>query len=588
MIHSVTANRSSFHPVQFAPGLNVILAERTDASTQKDTRNGLGKSTLIDIIDFCLGSRTKKGNGLIIEPLVGWEFTVEITLANNCVKVTRAIDAPNRFIISGDTSGWIEQPDIDKDSGERVFNLERWKMLLGWALFGVPRTNDAFKYRPTYRSLISYFIRRGVDAYAEPFRHARQQQPWDVQLQIGYLLGLNWENVSKWQELKDQEKGIKAIGEAIKTGVMQLAWGTVGELEAERVQLETQVETESSTLKDFKVHPQYEAVQDEADRTTAEIHSLTNENISDRRRLARYNESVAAEKPPLDSAIEKLYKETGVVFPDSVHRTLEEAKEFHSKIVENRRAFLETEIKRLERRIDRRNDEIKALTETRAGSLEILNTHGALQEMTKLQEQHAETRNKLERVRTRISEIKDLTARQRDIKVQKAELANISERDHEQRRDVWTVPVRLFSENSQALYKTPGRLAIDITESGFKYDVEINRSGSEGVGKMKVFCFDLMLLQLMAVKTPERLDFLVHDSGLYDGVDERQRALALERASEITEQTGAQYICALNSDMVPRREFSEGFEFDKHVRLRLTDKNPSDSLLGFRFERPRK
>ncbi len=587
MIHSVSANRQSFHPVQFTPGLNVILAERTAGSTQKDTRNGLGKSTLIDILDFCLGSRTTRGKGLLIEPLVGWEFTVEISLGGNRVKVSRAIDKPNRFVIDGDTAGWVEQPDIDKYSGERVFNLERWKLLLGWALFGLPRTNDGFKYKPSYRSLISYFIRRGVDAYADPFRHTRQQQPWDVQLHAAYLLGLNWENSARWQELRDQDKGLKAIGEAIKTGAIEGAWGTVGELEAERVQLEAQVESESSALQSFNVHPQYEAVQEEADRSTAEIHRLTNENVSDRRRLARFRESIAAEKPPIDTAIAKIYAETGVVFPASVRRTLEEAKEFHFKIVENRRQFLETEINRIARRISQRDEEIKALTLSRARSLEVLSTHGALQEMTKLQERYVETRGKLDRVRARILEIKDLTARKRDIKVYKTELAKVAEQDHEQRRDVWTVPVKLFNENSQALYKTPGRLVIDITDSGVKFDVEISRSGSEGVGKMKIFCFDLMLLQLMAQR-PGNIDFLVHDSGLYDGVDERQRALALERAYEVTERTGTQYICTLNSDMVPRAEFSEGFEFDEYVRLTLTDRDPTASLLGFHFERPSK
>ena len=63
MIHSVTANHSSFHPVQFTPGLNVILAERTNTSTQKDTRNGLGKSTLIDIIDFASAPARPRGKG---------------------------------------------------------------------------------------------------------------------------------------------------------------------------------------------------------------------------------------------------------------------------------------------------------------------------------------------------------------------------------------------------------------------------------------------------------------------------------------------------------------------------------------------
>jgi len=71
MLHSLSANKSSFHRVEFTAGLNVILADRSDTSTTKDTRNGLGKSTLIEILDFCLGGRASKGKGLIIDPLKG-------------------------------------------------------------------------------------------------------------------------------------------------------------------------------------------------------------------------------------------------------------------------------------------------------------------------------------------------------------------------------------------------------------------------------------------------------------------------------------------------------------------------------------
>ena len=59
MIHSVTADRPSFKTVELKPGFNVILAERTKESTKKDSRNGLGKSTLIEIIHFCLGGYPK-------------------------------------------------------------------------------------------------------------------------------------------------------------------------------------------------------------------------------------------------------------------------------------------------------------------------------------------------------------------------------------------------------------------------------------------------------------------------------------------------------------------------------------------------
>ncbi len=581
MIHGVSANKPSFHPVEFSTGLNVVLAERTDTSTQQDTRNGLGKSTLIDIIDYCLGS---KGARLRIDPLEGWEFTLDITLEGNRVKVTRSIDSRNRIVIEGPTEGWSEQPDEDQQSGERVLNLERWKKFLGGATFGLASSYDAYKYKPSYRSLISYFIRTGMDAYSDSFKHFRSQKTWDSQLHVAYLLGLNWELASKWQDLKDQEDALNALNKAIKTGAIEDTLGTLGELEAERVRLGAQIERELESLSNFRVHPQYKDIQEKANQLTSNIHELVNQNVTDRRRLTRYEISVSEEQPPSDTEIERLYEETGLVFSESVLRTLADAKEFHRKIVENRKSFLETEISRLKDQIQQRDQRIEALTEQRAELMTILNTHGALEEMTALQERHVKTKQELERVISRISNIKDIASREREISRKKSELRTVAEQDHEQRREIWTSAVRIFNDNIQYLYSSPGRLVINISDTGYKYNIEVERSGSEGIGKMKVFSFDLMLLQFLKERQ-NKIDFLVHDSILFDGVDSRQRALALQRAAEIADEYGVQYICALNSDMVPTEDFNEDFDFDRYVKLVLTDREPSGSLLGIQFER---
>ena len=586
MIHGVYANKKSFHPVEFTTGLNVIVAERAEASSVKDTRNGLGKSTLIEIIDFCLGSRTIKGSGLCVEPLSEWAFTIDLTMSGNRIKATRAVESPNIVVIDGLTAGWIEQPDTDTNTGKRVLSVERWRVVLGWAFFDLPRTSDTRKYAPSFRSLISYFVRRGLDSYSEPFRHFRQQKTWDIQLHVAFLLGLSWEYAAQSQELRDKESAVKAISQALQTGAIEGYLGSVGELEAERVQLEAQVKQEREAIATFRVYPQYESVQNEADSITRSVHELANQNVGDRRRLALYRDSLVDEKSPSDISLDRLYQEIGLVFPDNVRRTLAEAKEFHYRIVENRKAFLMGEVGRLEREIARRDEEIRKLTEERAASLEILRNHGALQEMSSLQEKHIEAKERLERVLNRISEIKNINSQKREIKVAKTELVRVAEQDYEQRRDNWSTAVRIFNENSQALYKTPGRLVIDITESGYKYHVDIERSGSEGIGRMKIFCFDLMLLETISERL-DRMDFLVHDSTLYDGVDSRQRALALERAAEVCTRTGTQYICAMNSDMVPYGDFSEGFQFDKQVRLTLTDRDPRGSLLGIQYQSPR-
>lgn len=582
MIHNVTANHPSFRAVQFKTGLNVVLAERKESSTQKDTRNGLGKSTLIDIIDFCLGSRIRSGYGLAIEPLRDWTFTLECSVAGDRMKVSRAVADPGQMVIEGKTK------DPGNLFGETVLDVRQWHTRLAEAMFGVSPAPGEFSRHPSFRSLISYFVRRGNDAYLDPFTHFRGQSTMDRQLHVAFLLGMNWENAAKWQNLRDQEKGIKALNDAMKTGVITSARGTVGELEAESIQLENQLTRESKALEEFKVHPQYESIQNEANSITARIHALANENIVDRRRLAKYKESVSAEIPPSGGVVDELYRESGVVFSESVRRTLGEAREFHAKIVENRRAFLGEEIKRLETRIEGRDADVRRQTEERARLIDILQTHGALHEMVKLQERVVELRARHEKVRNWIADLKEMASRKRSVRIERAELAKAAEWDHEQRRELWGAAVGFFGDNSQALYRTAGRLVIDVGESGFKYDVEIDKSGSEGVGKMKIFCFDLMLLQLMAQKGSGLIDFLVHDSGIYDGVDSRQRALAIELASAVAESTGTQYICALNSDMVPRDDFSSEFSFDDHVVLTLGDENPEDSLLGFRFEQPGK
>ena len=99
---------------------------------------------------------------------------------------------------------------------------------------------------------------------------------------------------------------------------------------------------------------------------------------------------------------------------------------------------------------------------------------------------------------------------------------------------------------------------------------------------MKVFCYDWVLSKIWSVKEQKPFG-LIHDSIIFDGVDERQRALALQLAAQTSEELGFQYICTLNSDMIPHEEFEEGFNIDEFVRITLTDDKPEGGLLGIRY-----
>ncbi|MER8929793.1 DUF2326 domain-containing protein [Mesorhizobium sp. M0700] len=581
MIRSVRANKKGFHTAAFKTGVNLVLADRSSAAGDKDTTNALGKSTLIEIIDFCLASNPSPGKGLRIEALQGWAFTVELTIGGNDVAVTRSPDAPGFFAVEGSTVGWPVQPTPNKE-GTPGLDTKKWRAVLAWALFGISELASESGYKPSARSLLSYFVRNQAVAYNTPFKHFDNQRTWDIQVHNAFLLGLNWEKAATWQQLKDQKNALDALKQAIKTGAVDGELASLGELEAERLRLTTQLEREREALSTFRVLPQYREIEAQANILTSEIHGLVNANIVDKRRLERYRESVVNEDAPTTDRLEALYNEAGIALPGAVRKTLADARSFNEKIVANRREFIASEITALEAAVTDRDVQIVTLTDRRASYLGALAGQGALEELTQLQELHAATRLKVDELTNRITQLRQMTTKSDTIKVETVELKRATILDYEERRALWSQALSLFSEFSEALYNAAGRLVIDIDDTGYKFDVEIAGGPSEGISKMKIFCYDLMLISF-ARQRGLGIDFLIHDSTIFDGVDPRQRAHAIELAAAMSAKYGFQYICTLNTDMVPINDFSAGFDFASLVRMRLTDTAPSGSLLGFRY-----
>jgi uncharacterized protein YydD (DUF2326 family) len=99
---------------------------------------------------------------------------------------------------------------------------------------------------------------------------------------------------------------------------------------------------------------------------------------------------------------------------------------------------------------------------------------------------------------------------------------------------------------------------------------------------MRIFCFDMMLM-LLSLRRGRSPEFLVHDSHLFDGVDERQVGKALAVGAGLASKHGFQYLVTMNTDDVPR-EVPTGFRVDDHaLKVRLTDASEDGGLFGFRF-----
>ena len=580
MISSVRSNMPSFKAVEFTPGFNVILADRTKESTRGDSRNGLGKTTLFEIVHFCLGAQTRRNQGLLVAPLKGWTFTLEVQIENLSLAVTRSIDEPNRVQLRGDVDDLADVGELQ--NGGLSVRIADWNTFLGQELFGLSLEEPLPKYQPTFRSLFSYFVRRDRDAFSSPFNHHRSQREWDKQVNNAFLLDLAWEHASELQQLKDKENALNELRRAARDGLLRGLIGNLGNLEAERTRLDSEIRQQSETLQSFRVHPRYEEIEREVNELTSRIQQMSNANIADGRLVDLYRSSLEDDQDPDTDELLEVYQEVGITMPDIVRRRLEEVQDFHRQIVANRRAYLQSEIQRVESGRSQRSLDQQAEIEQRAQLLEVLQTHGALQEFTALQELHLDLVSRRNDVDNRISNLQRFEQGRSEMRVSRELLLQTARRDFEERREGRATAINLFNSNSQALYSAPGNLVVNIADTGFSFDVDIIRSASQGINNMKIFCYDLMLAQLWATKQPSpRL--LMHDSTIFDGVDERQIAQSLELAHREAENNGFQYVCALNSDTLPSNELSPAFDLESFVRIRLTDESEEGGLLGIRY-----
>ena len=586
MLKSIRSNRPSFKRVDFQAGYNIILADRqsqADEDDHKKTRNGVGKSTLVEIIHFCLGARVDKGSIFKSNELEGWNFILEFSIDGFDFEVERCVDAPNKIILHQISPKLDWDTKIDKDSHLNYVTLSTYNEELQMLFFESSK-RDA-DYLPSFRELISYYVRRNIDGYRDAFEFWKNQPTHNRQACNAYFLDLNIEFASRFQKLKEEAKKIDDYRKAVASGVIGTFTLDVGKIETEVINRKADAEHMRKQLESFQVHPQYNEIAKEANALTEQIHQVSNTLVLRRQFLTRYEQSMEEEIAEISTKeLQLIYEEAGILFADSVKIQLDEVIDFHKTLLSNRREYLQNEITKLRGEIARLCKEIERLTETRAKFLQILESHGALEEYTKFQEKYSKLVQLYEDAKKRKEAALQIEERKSKNKIETQELLLLARHDYAERISTRERAVSLFRDNTEFLYQEPGTLTIEIKDTGYDFGVEIRSAKSQGVNYMKVFCYDMLIAELGASRS-HHPDFWIHDSTIFDGVDERQIALALLLAKRKCEEIGFQYICLMNSDTIPEKEFDGQFmaTFMDSVILRLDDSTDTGGLLGIRF-----
>lgn len=584
MIRRIYSTLRTFKELRFRAGLNVLLADKSASATAKHTRNGAGKSSVLEIIHFLTAADCTEESIFRSPELVIHRFGMEFDFGGHTIAVERSGTSANEmFVAAGDTSGWPIQPEVSAESGERILSIKDWGKVLGAVIFKLDdlREKSRLPYGPTFRSLFPYFVRRLPGGFTEPHLHFIQSKPASWQVGVSYLLGLDWTIPQEWQVVRDEEDQIKKLRAAVGEGDLAEIVGKKAQLRTEIATAESSVGKFRERLDSFQVLPDFRDYERRASGLTQQLSDLSDANTLDEELLADLERAVSEESPPQIADLERAYKDAGIALPGIALRRFEEVQRFHESVIINRRSYLISEIESARRRIVVREDEKNSLNIERLQIMGILKSHGALDQFSSLQSDYGRKTADLELLRKRFAAAEKIEEGLARLKIRRQELLLRLKQDYSEQSATLNRAIVTFEEISTQLYQKPARFTPTETSNGPLFKVEVEGERSPGIGNMQIFCFDMMLMQLTTARAMSP-GFLVHDSHLFDPVDSRQVGTALKLGGTLTQEKDFQYIVTLNSDK--QIEAPPDFNLSDYVMpVTLTDANETGGLFGLRF-----
>lgn len=564
-LHELGSSDSRFKKLNFHEGMNILLADKSAGSKLGDSRNGAGKTSFVRALRYLLGGNlddSLKSNELA--PFPFWA-NFEIDDTRRAIHVERPLVPRTKVHVDG-----------------TVVSVDEWKLEIA-RLFRLPEGT----IRPTVGQLVGQLVR---DHFTDALKTFVVESSWESGARIGYFLGFTPEILAKAGEISALEKNRKALKRAISDGALGSMSLNEAELRARLAQTRQKRSHLESNLAGFRVDDQYAAHQTEADDLTHAIRDLNDEGLALEQRkhdleLAIEEEIPAASNDARSSQLLAMYSEVGVVLPEVVARRFDEVSDFHSSVVRNRKLYLESELCAVIERLGAVQVERNDLDRRRASVMNLLKDSMALETFRSAEREIVELDSivsDLERKLELVQSVSDSGLHLRSIMTE-AETAVRTEMAEQE--GLLEDAISLFQKLGEEIYDDREiSLLIEATSKGvLKVVPKIDGDASAGILGVKTFLLDIVCI-VMAIRADRTPKILVHDSLLFDSMDDRQVASCLNIGARLADTIGFQYIVTLNSDRLAAAE-AEGFERREYViDPILTDSGEDGGLFGFRFQ----
>jgi uncharacterized protein YydD (DUF2326 family) len=561
----LSANQSSFKTVNFNPeGLTLIVGSQSKTGS---TYNGVGKSLIVELLHFCLGSKKVEE---FEKKLPQWEFTLEFSINEKSHKASRNTSA----------QGVVYLDHVET-------KLTQYNQWLEEQFFSIPDGVPSL----TYRSLIPKFMRRGMKQYVDP-RDTSDYSDYGLLVRNAFLLGIDVQLIARKATIRDEITKLKQLRQNFKDDPLLKEFYSGGQNADISVSyLEKQIAALTKKKSTFVVAENFYELQKAADALASEIETDKNNIFLWRAAVENINSSMHEQPDITLERVNALYGQLLDAVKQEALKKLEEVSSFHKSLLKNRLARLSKEKLRILEQVASAESALRKKQQELDESLRALGNSQALDQYTALLAEISDLSGQLQKIKDYKAIDLEYSNRSADLDVQlSVEVKNTNAYLEDTR------PVR--EENFAAFNKFVGEFYPNVpcgitllnnegnNQKRFDFDVRVENDSSDGINEVRIFCYDLTLLTL---RQNHKVGFIFHDGRLFANMDVRQRAKLFALADKVTRGMQMQYIATLNPDFISGMEsqFSQE-EFARLIQsnivLELKDDSASSKLLGIQVD----
>lgn len=569
----VYSNKASFHTVKFKTNQsNFIVAKQKNPGSNEDgkTYNGVGKSLLVKIIHFCLGAN-KKNYKVFCEKLEGWEFYLDFMIKGSEYTAIRKTDEPGKIILN------------DEELTLAKFNKTMEKLC-----FSIPESVAQL----SFRSLLPFFIRPQKESYFDCKKPGKTGSEYQTLLYNSFLIGLDINLAVKKYNLRKEQERIRKLEKNFKDdSLLRDFFSGSRDVSLTLADLEEKINKIESDLKQFKVAEDYHDIQREADAIERKLFDINNEITMIHNTINNIEKSLSITPSMSGADLEAVYSEVKVIFPDNLKKSLSDIDDFYSKLISNRIRRLSEQKNQLTITLDEKTKESNSLKRKLDQLISYLGEHQALDLFISLSEKVASLKSEkenLEKYQILQSEYK---TKERQTEKDMIELSEITDNYLSEIESSTNAIKEYFRTMAKNFYpQSVVGLTIKTNEGEnqliFDIDPKIESDASDGINNVKIFCYDLSIL---IEGKNHNIDFVFHDSRLYDGIDERQKTTMFKIINDVFLNGSKQYISTINQNQLQeiRNNLTEEeykILIEDNTIMTLTDDSDSEKLLGIKVD----